>query len=100
MITYNDNNNIKYFLPGSNSDNDRRLSAEITQQLQREFKDAFNGIECFYGTLSLQSKPNSKPYQVPPRCVAYALQWPFKEELQCLQQQDIITALGLSKTSE
>ena len=49
---------------------------------------------------SLQLKPNSKPYQAPPRCVAYALQKPFKEELECLQKMDIITPLGVDETSE
>ena len=78
--------NIKYFLPGSNSDNIKRASAEITQQLQRDFKGVFNGIGCFNDTLSLQVKPDSKPYQVPPRCIACALQWPSKEKSEYLQQ--------------
>ena len=69
----------KYFLPGTNSDKDKRLSTAITQQLQREFKDVFNGIRCFNGKFSLQVKPDSKQYQAPPRCVTYALQQPFKE---------------------
>ena len=42
----------------------------------------FNGIGCFEGTFSLQLKLDSKPYHVPPRCIAYALQKPFQEELQ------------------
>ena len=42
------------------------VSAEITQQLQREFKDVFDGIGCFNGTFSLQVQPDRKPYQVPP----------------------------------
>ena len=45
------------------------------------FDNVFNGIRCFEGTFSLQLKPDSKPYQAPPRCVAYALQKPFKDEL-------------------
>ena len=60
----------------------------------------FNGKGCFNGTFSLQVKPDSKPYQVPPRCIAYALQWPLKEELECLQQQDIMTPLGIAETAE
>ena len=100
MVTDNDNNNITYFLPGPNSDSDTRGSTDITQQLQKEFKDVFNGIGCFNGTFSLQVKPYSKPYWTPPRCVAYALQWPFKEELECLQQQDIIAPLGKDKTAK
>ena len=99
-VTINDNNNTKYFLPGPNSDNGLRMTTEITQQLQREFKDVFNGIECFNHTFSLQVKPDSKPYQVPPRCIGYALQQPFKEELECPKQQDIITPLGINETDE
>ena len=49
---------------------------------------------------SLQLKPNSKPYQAPPRYVAYVLQKPFKEELEYLQKMNIITPLGLDETSE
>ena len=33
------NNYIVYFLPGPNQDNGRRASAEITNQLQRDFED-------------------------------------------------------------
>ena len=95
IVTDNDTNSIKYFLTGPNSDNNKRVSAEITQQIQREFKDVFSGIGCFNGTFSLQVKPDSKPYQAPPRHIAYALQQPFKEELECLQQQDIIAVIGV-----
>ena len=51
-------------------------------------------------TLSLQVKPDSKPYQSPQRCIAYAPQWPFKEELEHLQQQDIIMPIGIDETAE
>ena len=44
---------------------DKKASAELTQQLHREFKDVFIGIRCFNGTLSLKIKPESKPIQVP-----------------------------------
>ena len=47
--------------------------------------NVFNGIGCLEGTFSLQPKPDSKPYQVPLRCVAYVLEKPFKEELEWLQ---------------
>ena len=77
-----ESNTINYFLPGPNQDNDKRVSAENTQQLQRDFKDVFTGIGCFDGMFSLQVKPVSKPYQVCLRHVGYALQKPFKEELE------------------
>ena len=72
-------NTINYFFPDPNQDNDKRVSAKITQQLQGDFKDVYTGIGYFDGTLSLQVKPDSKLYQAPPRCVTYELQKPFKE---------------------
>ena len=48
----------------------------------------------------LQHKPDSKPYQVPSRCMAYALQKPFKEELEQLQELDIIAPLGVDEMAE
>ena len=71
-----------------------------SQSNYRDFKDVFTRIGCFDETFSLQVKPDSKPYQVPLRCVAYALQKPFKEEIEWLQQQDIITPLGVDVTAE
>ena len=56
-----------------------------------------NGIGCFDGTFSLQLKLDSKPYQVPLRCLAYALQKPFKEELEMLQKQDMKAPLGVDE---
>ena len=70
------------------------------QKIHETFGNVFNGIGCLEGTFSLQLKPNSKPYQAPPRHVAYALQKPFKEELECLQEMDIITPLGVDEMAE
>ena len=98
--TVTNNDNIKYLLPGPNSDIDKRASAEMTQHLQRELKNVFNEIRCFNGTFSLQIKPDSKPYQAPPQCIAYILQSPFKEELEELQQQDFVAPLGIDETVE
>ena len=42
------------------------------------FDNVFNGIGCFEGTFSLQLMSDSKPYQVPPGCVAYVLQKSLK----------------------
>ena len=72
----------------------------MTQKIHNTFGDVFNGIGCFKGTFSLQLKPNSKPCQEPPRHVAYALQNPFKEELEQLQEMDIIAPLGVDETGE
>ena len=70
------------------------------QQVQIDCKDVFTGIGCFVGTFSLQVKLDSKLYQVSPRCIAYALQKPFKEALEQLQHQDIKTPLGVDVTAE
>ena len=48
----------------------------------------------------LQLKPNNKPYQVPLRHVAYALQKMCKDELDQLHKLDIITPLGVDETAE
>ena len=72
----------------------------MTQIIHNTYGDVFNGIGCFEGTFSLQLKPDSKPYQVPPRHMAYALQKPFKEELEWLQEQIIIIPLGVDETAE
>ena len=34
MVIDNESKTINYFLPGTNQDNDKRVSADITQQLQ------------------------------------------------------------------
>ena len=58
------------------------------------------GIGCFDGTFTIQTKPDSKPYQAPLRHIAYTQLKTFKEKLQRLQQQDIITPLGIDETAQ
>ena len=94
------NNEIEYFLPGPNQDNNRTANAEITKQLQRDFEDVLSGIGYYDGAFSMQVKPNTKPYQAPLGCVAFTLQNPFKEKLEWLQQQDIIKPLAVYETRE
>ena len=83
----NNNNSINkltnYFLPSPNVEVDKRKSIELTQKICKA-SDDFNGIGCFEGTFSLELKPYSKPYQVPLRYLAYALQKPLKDELDWL----------------
>ena len=67
------NESAEYFLSGPNYNSNKRKGAEATQQIHRDFDDVFNGIGCFEGTFLLQLKPDSKLYQAPPRCMAYAL---------------------------
>ena len=93
-------NKVNYLFPDPTQDNDKRMSVEIMQKLQRDFTDVFAGIGCFNGTFSLQVKLDSKLYQVSQRHVVYPLQKPFKEELEWLPQQDFITLLGVDETVE
>ena len=90
----------EYFISRLSYDGKIKRSADTTQQLHKEYEDVFNGIQCFDGTFSLQLMPDSMPYQVPPRCMAYAPQKPFKEELERPQKQDIIAPLGIAETSK
>ena len=55
-----------YFLSSPNVEADKRKSVKLTQEVHNTFGDVFNGIGCFEGTFSLQLKPDSKLYQVPP----------------------------------
>ena len=73
---------INYFYSSASTEADKRKSSVMTQKIHDTFSKVFNGIGCFKGTFSLQLKLDSKPYQVPPRHVAYALQKLFKEELE------------------
>ena len=72
-ISNNSNNSVNYFFSSSNIMAGKRQSSEMTQKIHNRFDNIFNGIGCFEGTFSLQLKPNSKPYQAPPRHVTYAL---------------------------
>ena len=96
----NPNTITNYFLSSPNVEADKRKSIKLMQKIHNTFGDVFNGIGCFKGTFSLQLKPDSKPYQAPPRHVAYVLQKLFKEELEQLQIMDIITLLGVDETVE
>ena len=97
----NINSLTNYFFPLPNVEADKRKSIELTcKEYMKYFANVFNRIGCFEGTFSLQLKPHSKPYQASPRCMAYALQKPFKDELDQLQKMDIITPLGVDKTAE
>ena len=96
----NSNKSINYFQSSKDTDADKRKSSIMTQKTHKTFGNIFNGTGCFEGTFSLQLKPGSKPYQVPPRNAAYVLQKLLKEELEHLQGMDIITPLGIDKTTE
>ena len=59
-----------------------KVNTVLAQPIHIEFKDAFTCTDCFKGISSLQVSDWTKPHQVPPRCVAYVLQQPFKELLE------------------
>ena len=94
------NKSINHFYSSNNTEADKRESDVMTQKIHKTYGNVFNGIGCFECTFSLQLKPDRKPYQVPPRCMAYALQKPFKEELKLLQELDIIAPLGVDEMAE
>ena len=96
----NANKTTNYFFSSPTVEVDKRRSIELTWEVHNTFGDVFNGIWCLKGTFSLQLKPDRKLYQVPLRHVAYVLQKPFKEELECLQKMDIITPLGVDELAE
>ena len=73
MVKTKSNETTEYFLSGLTYESNKKKSAESTQQIHKDFDDVFNGIGCFEGTLSLQLKPDSKPYQAPLRHMAYTL---------------------------
>ena len=52
---------------------------ETALKIDNEYRDLFTGLGCLEGTISLQVKDVAKPYEPLPRCVAYALQEPFKK---------------------
>ena len=91
---------INYLYSSKDTEADKRWSNDMTQNIHNKYANVFNGIGCFEGMFSVQLKPDSKPYQAPPRCMAYVLQKPFKEELKWLQELDIITPLGVDKMAE
>ena len=96
-INSNVNNLTNYLFCSPDVEADKRKSIELMQRIHKVFGNVFNGIGCFKGTFSLQLKHASKPYLVPPRCVMYALQKLFKEELDWLQKMNIIYHLKVNK---
>ena len=68
-----ENKLINYFFSSNNTDANKRTSSKMTQKIYNRFGNIFNGIGCLEGMFSLLLKPDSKPYQAPPRHVAYVL---------------------------
>ena len=79
-VNTNTNTLTKYFLSFPNDETGKGKGTKLIQQIHKEFDNVFHSIGCFKGTFSLQLKPDSRPYQAPPRDVAYMLQKPFKDK--------------------
>ena len=90
---------IEYFVASHEKEADSKASIKLTEAIHHYFKDMFSDIGCLKGTFLLQVKEGSKVYKTPPRCVTYALQQPFKEELECQQKQQIIIPLADGEAS-
>ena len=90
----------EYFIAGPNKEADMMASAKITKELHKKYNEVFTEIGCFEGTFSLEVKEGMKPYQAPPRCMAYMLHEPMTTEIERLQEQQIITPLRVGKTAE
>ena len=89
----------EYFLSGLSYDSNKKRNPETTQELFKEFENGFNDIRCFKETFSLQLKPDSKPYQMSLRRIAYILQKPSEEELESYKK-GIIAPLVIDEISE
>ena len=71
----------KCFFPGSNQDNDKRMSVEITQQLQRDFDNVFTGMGALMGHFHYWLNQIANYLRQLWEILAYSLQKPLKEEL-------------------
>ena len=95
------NSKINYFIPDPQQEVDKKSSAKnFCSNYVESSERCIHWDWEFKGTFSLQMKLHSKPYQALLRQVAYALQKPFKEEVEWLQYLDITTPLGIDKTVE
>ena len=73
-------------------------SVKTTLTMYNEGRNVFTGIGCFKGTFLLQVTDDVKPYQVPIKCIAYALQELLRKELESLQDLQILAPPGTDET--
>ena len=66
MVNNKLSNTSDYYLPFPSHDNCKRVSAEIIQQLQRDFEDAFNGNWVILVAHLVAAKARQQPYQLFP----------------------------------
>ena len=91
---------IEYFIVCQGVDADRVASAKTMQIMHYDYRNLFTGIRCFKGIFSMQIKDDVKPYQAPPKHIAYSLQEVLLKELKMLQDQQILAPLGVDETVE
>ena len=80
VVNKKDKYSINFFIAGPERSANIKASFELTKVVHIELKDIYTGIGCFQETFSLQGKERAKPYQAPPRHVAYSLQKSFKDK--------------------
>ena len=65
---------IDYFIADLEMEADRATGVITTRIIHNDYSDIFTGIWYLRGIFSLQIKDDVKPYQLPPKHQAYALQ--------------------------
>ena len=68
--------------------------------MHNEYCNVFTGIEDFKGKFLLQVKEDTKPYEVSPCSIVYALHKLLWQKLDRLQDQKILAPLGVDETAE
>ena len=89
-VINNSNSQIKYLIIGPGKKLTKSKCRDHTQKYV-EFNNIFTGLDFWMGHCHC-----SKPYQAPKERITK----PFEEELEQLQQQDIITTLGIDEKEE
>ena len=62
-----------YFVVALDTETDRATSAKTTMKMHNEFSNMFPHIGCFRDIFSIKVRDATKPYQVAPRHITYAL---------------------------
>ena len=73
---------IDFFIAGPKIEVDRAASAKTALIMHNEFSNVFKGNGSSKGLFLLHIKDDVKPYQMPSRNVTYALQEPFRKEME------------------
>ena len=75
------NQKVQDFTAGPDKEAEMMANAKMTQELSRKYRDLFTVIICVSDKFSCWAKEGMKPYQAPPRCMAYVLQKSLEKEL-------------------